>query len=85
LPDGTGRELAQRPYGIRTLLITGHPDIADELVRADIPYLRKPFSLALLREVFGNFLRLGKDSATAAPRIFSAAHPARLPHCLERL
>jgi DNA-binding response OmpR family regulator len=58
LPDGTGRELAKlaEAYGIRTLLITGHPDIAAELAHADIPHLRKPFSLALLREVLQQLL-----------------------------
>jgi len=58
LPDGSGRELARlaEAYGIRTLLITGHPDMADELERADIPHLQKPFSLALLREVLQQLL-----------------------------
>ena len=47
LPDGSGRDLiaAESALGVRTLVITGHPDDAGALLDTGIEHLLKPFRL----------------------------------------
>ena len=47
LPDGSGHDLASRAadLGIRTLLMTGHPDEATALTISRVAHLQKPFRL----------------------------------------
>ena len=47
LPDGTGHEIASRAadLGIKTVLMTGHPDEAQALLVSNVTHLLKPFSI----------------------------------------
>ncbi|MBV8167961.1 MAG: hypothetical protein JO021_14290 [Alphaproteobacteria bacterium] len=50
LPDGSGHDVAAKAteLGIRTVLLTGHPDEALALEIAEVTHLRKPFRLTEL-------------------------------------
>ena len=60
LPDGTGGDLAAiaAQLGIGTILITGHPERANALDQAGVPYLMKPFRMDELEEMLRR--RLGE-------------------------
>jgi DNA-binding response OmpR family regulator len=54
LPDGDGHKLAEvaRRLGVRTLLISGHPEVILEAEEAGVRFLAKPFRIAdLAREI----------------------------------
>lgn len=47
LPDGYGHEIAAKAaeLGIKTLLMSGHPDELQALIIGDVVHLAKPFTM----------------------------------------
>src|SRR5579862_9501329 len=58
LPDGSGYELAEkaRRTGIRSLLITGHPEEALRMQAIGVRHLRKPFGISDFLETINDVL-----------------------------
>ena len=58
LPDGSGNDIALRAagMGIKTILMTGHPDTIATLASKQIAHLRKPFRLGALIKLIEDHL-----------------------------
>lgn len=58
LPDGSGHELAEKAtrLGIKTVIMTGHPDEIEAMTTAGIIYLQKPFRLTELGKLIDDHL-----------------------------
>ena len=58
LPDGSGHDLvmAAGQYGMKILLMTGHPDEAKALRAQGIPCLLKPFRLEEFKDAMARHL-----------------------------
>lgn len=75
LPKVSGLAVARRVIsaGIPVLLITGHPHVAEMLVRADCPFILKPFLPSALL------------TAAASLLLNKAAHGTRMAAALNRV
>lgn len=52
LPDGSGRELAEKAagFGMKVVLMSGHPDELQAMAVDEIAHLKKPFHLDQFRQ-----------------------------------
>jgi DNA-binding NtrC family response regulator len=58
LPDGSGHELAAKAasLGMKSVMMTGHPDEIEAMTTAGIIYLQKPFRLDQLSKIINDYL-----------------------------
>lgn len=68
LPDGSGNDIAARAaaMGIKTILMTGHPDTIAALASDQIAHLRKPFRLGHLMKLIEHHLAVGGPGEASA-------------------
>jgi DNA-binding NtrC family response regulator len=68
LPDGSGTDVAARAadMGIKTILMTGHPDSITALTIDDIAHLRKPFRLEDLMKLIQDNLGAGQSEVSGS-------------------